>query len=307
MDMTTVDYDDDIEAGRLLKGRDATMLERMSKENPSDARLHVRLAAYYGLHDKRNAARVGHLLFLIEHLADSHLWLNPELHVLDDGLDETSVREIVDVWREQTHQHDKNVELLINAAHYLMFLDPTECGRLLEQANQVRPNDVNTLYSLAQFYSSNERYDPERTLKYAAAGVKIAEHQPPHGVRLLKHLLALAGDAAIALRRADRCHEVAQQLVRIGENYSAHQLLGRAALVDGDENEAVAQFSFSESFLPPIPDLKLANELLELGKTEAVMTYLQCALKRSTDERVRQKIEAWIYSVASDKEQCLNW
>lgn len=279
--MATANYYDDFEAGRLLKSRDATMLEQASQKNPSDARLHVRLAAYYGLHDKKNAARVGHLLFLIKHLADSDLWLNPGLHISDDGLDETSVREIIDAWREKTHQNGENVDLLINAAHYLMFLDSTECGRLLEQANQLRPNDVNTLYSLAQFYSSNDTYDPERTLKYADAGVKIAEHQPPHGIRLLKHLLVLAGDAAIALRRTDRCFQVTQHLLLIDQKYSAHQLFGRAALLNGDEKEAVAQLSFSQSYLPPIPDVRLANELLELGKTEAVMTYCNVRLSEA--------------------------
>jgi len=140
--------------GTRLTDRDAAQLEAQLKSHPDDENARGRLIAFY-FTESRKQERLGHVLWLIEHRADSSVLatrfarLNDSDTALDDRVAYNTARNL---WQQHVQLAPKNARIQFNAACFFRGADPDRALSLVKQARQIEPAENAYVGPMAALY-----------------------------------------------------------------------------------------------------------------------------------------------------------
>jgi len=290
--------------GRSLTPQAAAYLERVLASRPDDYAAHIRLLGYYQkLRFTRPPAGASYqqqVFWFIRNHPESVLSGTPETMLLKRE-DPAAFEEGKALWLEQVSKQPDNTTLLGKAAGYCTLSDEETAERLLQQAqvlepkNPLWPGKLGFLYQLQgngiRVSASDSRLWARKALAEYEAAAEVSTN------KTLQH--TTSADLAMTAFNAgeyEKARLYAVSLLQRGQNkegysynpggdfHHAHLILGRLALRDGDtagaEAHLLAMGRVSQS---PVlasfgPNMRLAQELLKVGKREAVLAYFdECA------------------------------
>jgi len=290
--------------GRSLTPQAAAALERALQSHPDDYRAHIRLLGYYreqqyGSVPGREAFHQQVFWFIRNH-PESVLAGTPDTMLLKRE-DAAAFEEGKALWLAQITEQPDNTTLLGKAAAYCTLSDEETAERLLRQAEALEPKrplwpgKLGFLYQLEGNSLGVSAADSRLWARKALAEYEAAA-QVSTNKTLQRSTSADLAMTAFDAGEYDKARRYAADLLQRGQNkegysynpggdlHRAHLILGRLALRDGDtagaEAHLLAMGRVSDS---PVlasfgPNMRLAQELLKVGKREVVLAYFdECA------------------------------
>ncbi len=290
--------------GRSLTPQAAATLERALVSRPDDYAAHIRLLGYYGKQKYGSgpgrAAFQQQVFWFIRNHPESVLAGTPDMMLLKRE-NAAAFEEGKTLWLEQVSKQPDSTTLLGKAAAYCTLSDEETAERLLRQAAALEPTNPrwpNSLGFLYQLQGNGLRVSADDSRLWARKA--LAEYEAAAEVSTNKTLQhSTSADLAMTAFDAgeyDKARRYAADLLQRGQNkegysynpggdlHRAHLILGRLALRDGDtagaEAHLLAMGRVSDS---PVlasfgPNMRLAQELLKVGKREVVLAYFdECA------------------------------
>jgi beta-lactamase regulating signal transducer with metallopeptidase domain/tetratricopeptide (TPR) repeat protein len=294
--------------GSKLSSEEAGKLEKKVSKNPDELDAVAELLGYYYTRQfkdreilkKRNKI----ILWLIEHHPASAVLENPVCQLIPFR---DNSKPMVSLWKTQAAKHPKNLKILWNAAFGLFLIDRNlaekylKKGQSLDSENPKWSEKLGLLYSLPG--SSNKKGAMREYKKaYKETKTKNTNAMLP---RLAKAALS-SGEFEEAEKYA---HEMLEQSKEIGKKnwnygnliYYGNFTLGRIALKEGkiDDAEKYLLEAGKTSGSPQLnsfgPNMTLAKSLLEKGRKECVVTFLESCSKFWN----KDKCAAWIKQIKS--------
>ena len=277
--------------GRHLSSEQVAMLEKAVAQNPDDLRSQSLLLSYYfskRFRDKRQQT----VFWLIQHHPRATVLSFPE-----GELDPT--RENAEgsrLWNEQLQQYPDDPAIMWNAGKSFMRHDIDIAIDLFNKGKNLDPQNSAVWYrELGHFYRLKAMSSPAQqgsalasqalnSYENAQAGSKVEDR---------RYLLPDMAKAALEAGQLDKAADYANQmLAATGDDwnkgnmiYYGNFVLGMLAVRKGDlrtaENYLLAAGDTPGS--PQLnsfgPNMRLANELLDRGRKDAVLTFLKKCLK----------------------------
>jgi tetratricopeptide (TPR) repeat protein len=199
------------------------------------------------------------------------------------------------LWLQQVDLHPDNQRILSNAGQFFSTFEEKTARELLEKALAIDPSDAETSSRLAQSYDMERMFvsSPDEKTALAQKSLALRERalEKAEGVDRFYALGDIAKDAFEAgeLEKAEQyASELLQSAPKFKDNWNygnalfeGNIVLGRIALQHGDIVDAKEHLlSAGETPGSPQldsfgPNMTLAQELLEKGERDAVLTYLQ--------------------------------
>lgn len=309
-----------LQAERLATD-EVALAERRLLDDPDAHEPRAKLVRHYALSGDEDAPErhAAHALWLIEH--------DPEMSsdlatysILHRDLDPASYDRSRALWLQHVDALPENATVLRNAANFLLSSDPETAEQLLLRGRPLAPRQSFWPRSLSKLYR-----------RRAAASSSPAEHGEwsTRAHREAEGALALTGagdcgpgylvEVAVLARDAGgaaRAEQLAEQALLEAEGevgtwsygdvvHRAHLLLGELALDRGRTDLAVERL-LSAADVPGSPGLdsfgpgmRLADRLLQLGESQAVLDYFErCARFWRLGE---ERLDAWSTDVRAGR------
>ncbi len=317
------DLREETRRGAGLTAAGAAALEERLTANPEDVVARARLLGYTSRLARQRRPGHGHT----EHL----LWFirnRPEDDLLEGGaaqvlplFDPDGYAAVKRAWLRLVEEEPDNAVFVRRTCVFLRSPDARLAETLLERGEALEPSNPWWARQLGRTRwrrASRAGAEPDQV----AAAEVLAHLERAHALseeRGARNLLAEMSRAALAAGETGKARAHANALLEPAPNdpnrgdrlHSAHLLLGRAALAEGDAQGAAAHLlaageaakGASAAGEAPatlrlairLPDLSLARDLLAAGDRESVLRYLQLCLE--FHETYRDRIEDWIVLV----------
>lgn len=214
-----------------------------------------------------------------------------------------------DLWEKALNTNPKSVPVLVNASKYFMFSDKAKSEALLKQAQELEPNNADLMTQLAQLYSMSVIW--ERTKEGRQRWSKKSLEQFEKALNLemdspnSKNLIGYAAKSAFDAGEIEKAKQYAERLLKLEDTgdslHNGNTILGRLAIQTGDLDSACKYLleSGKTSGSPVLgsfgPSMILAKELLEKGKKDVVLEYLElCKVFWGLD---RGQLKKWMVTV----------
>jgi tetratricopeptide (TPR) repeat protein len=286
-----------------ITAKEAKALEEGLNTNLDNLTAREKLIRYYfqemltsqmpELEEKREQ----HVFWLIEHHPESELAGSPEAEIMPMGFSGSTegYQRGKQLWLQEVEKHPDNQRILRNAGQFLSLFDGKIARGLLEKALALDPSDTETSSRLAQSYEQERALvsSPEEKAALAQKAVSVRERglERAESEQRFYELGALATSAFEAGETA-KAQQYASELLLSAQKFkndwncgnAVHKgniVLGRVALGRGDIAGA-KEYLLAAGETPGSPQLNsfgpnmtLAQELLEKGEREVVLTYLQ--------------------------------
>jgi hypothetical protein len=281
--------------GYNLSATSAAELEARIAAAPDDYANRAVLLGYYMTARFRDpeakAARIAHILWIIEHRPESAV--GPELYLLPpiDGAESYALAKTR--WLAHVQARPDDVVILGNAASFLMLQERDLALGYLERARKLEPRSPEWPERIGRAHLGTARLAEAGDKRYAEASValKALEQAVAMIPELDRKLLLYAdlADAAYLVKRDDKATDYAQALVGktavtcwcyANAVHDGNTVLGLVALREKKPREAVACLIQSGDVKgsPQLdsfgPRMELAKALLEAGERDAVLDYL---------------------------------
>jgi beta-lactamase regulating signal transducer with metallopeptidase domain len=216
-------------------------------------------------------------------IADGGPSLLEPLLILIPGYEEMRKRQ----WLDRVAANPNDVRLLQQAADFMMVIDQAQARTFLERASTLEPDNVQVVASLAQVHSlraqvSGRGEDARHALEYAEKEQRL---KPGVSATYLKvaQLAFDAGEFSKASKYASEYLETAKADTRHWANgdlvHKGNLVLGRIAVREKrlDDAERYLRASADTSGSPVLksfgPNMSLAKDLLDAGRSAAVLEY----------------------------------
>ncbi len=301
--------------GRHCSDEEAAQLEALLKEQPDDLAARTKLLGRYW-RSRRDEDEAGkryhaHCLWVIAHRPETSL--AGSLYAKLDPISASSAyQKARKLWQNHVQAHPDDVRILGNAAAFFRRTEEDTAEKLLRKAeavdadNALWPQQLGELYWLrAAFQRSADRTKLWARKSLAAYERALARTAAP----LRPMLLMEAARAAYVAGKLDVAERLATELLEGRTRaplfwlssasdalHRGHTVLGLVALQRDDVQQAEehllhsARVSGSPALGSFGPNMHLAHELLEKGRQETVIEYLQkCGEFWKTEQT-----EAWI-------------
>ncbi len=271
-----------------LTAAEADALEAKLVEDPEDFSARRDLLVYYGFRDR--GAKAKHVLWIIEHHPEFS-GSGPEMS-LDPIIEESSYRQGKALWLKNVKDNPTNSMILGNAAAYFTISDHATAEELLTKAQILEPQNPAWPERLGQLYKLEANGQTGTNLAAKAlAEFEKAQSQTSPATGGNPRLVDLA-QMAIEAGDLEKARTYATELLGPGLRWSGggnsgralfygNLVLGRIALREGKLDEASqyllkAGKTTGDPALDSFgPNMSLAKELLEKGKTNSVLEFFQ--------------------------------
>lgn len=282
-----------------LSEEQAEQLEVSLERDPSQIGKRAQLMVFYlsCFTPEANAARVRHLLWLISN-SPSHSILSTPIVGISNKPHFETYNQLQRAWLEQVERHLDSVPVLLNAATFFQVDDPGLAESLFLRARELAPDDPLLNIRLGHFKARVARLSPDQAknssheqFQYYSAALSAAADSETKLCALTSLVNVL-----VEAESFQQAQDFSLQLMSLAEKnidswaygnaiYSANMALATAALrlhsdVDGACSRLIlaSQTSGSPQLNSFGADYKLARQLLVLGRTADVRTYiLNCA------------------------------
>ena len=323
------DLRSELKAGRRLTHEAASALEEQLEEAPDDLSARVRLIAYY--HHQYSTtetggnfqARLKRAMFdgWKEHLLWT-IWNAPETEVLSQFecsiwqyQDEDTYRSARAAWSQHLEAMPRNLEVLKNAAEFYRINDRTLAIEVFERIQAMDGPNPRWARELGDLYRRDilqlvigggfEGPDPvaaARALQQYERAYELSGSEPEDP--LLRYLAWTAWGAGLT----SKARAYAGAMLRDRSNdralgdriHHGHLILGMIALADGKLEEAkdhlldAGRSPESPRLYDKGPNMVLAQQLLERGETEAVLSYLKLCSQFWLSGKGRRLLPMWV-------------
>jgi predicted Zn-dependent protease len=296
--------------GRKLSPEEAKELEKKVSEKPDNLNAVMELLGYYSgrqfkdpnIRQKRHKI----ILWLIEHHPETVILENPTgglTPFMDD------CKPAIKLWETQVAKHPKNLKILWNAASWLLLIDRNLAEKYLKKGQEIEPENPAWSEKLGLLYSLPGSFRMKDALREYKKAYKNSNPMRANAMlpQLAKTALA-SGEIKDAEKYARKMLEHTKGASKRKWNYGnliyyGNFTLGMVALKKGKIEEA-EKYLLEAGKTPGSPQLDsfgpnmtLAKELLEKGKKECVIKFLEsCSTFWKKD-----KCDAWIKQIKSDK------
>jgi hypothetical protein len=304
--------------GRALLPPETAIFEQESQKEPDDAALHVLFLASYASPAAMSApARREyrrHGLWLIKHAPE--LTGVPSTPEFDPALDADGYHQAKELWLQHVDHNPGSVAMLENASRFFFRHDSELCAMLLRKAQALEPGNPRWSReigrALAYGLCKKEGVSRKQMAYAAFAELEKAYDQEARELQrwwMLPQLAKVAFEAAAL----DKARAFAIEMLELAKGtdffhrengdaiFSAHLVLGRLALQEGDVAKAKEHLlqSARTKGSPVLdsggPNMTLAKELLESGERDVVVEFLKRCTRfwKSHDQRAEQ----WIWAI----------
>jgi tetratricopeptide (TPR) repeat protein len=319
-ELTPISLSDQEQSGLTSKGRKLTddqakELQRKIDQDPLDDSSRLQLLGFYfskTIYQKDyRKPQLDIILWLIGKYPESRIAGTPDasIHAI---IDPTGYAEAKKRWLTTVETHSKNPKVLSNAAHFFIQADRQLSEELLKKAQALDPNDaklhsqLGQLYNLEMIGQSNQNRVGELAAKALSEFERANElHSDPITA---SHDLPRLASAAFKVGKLDKAKEYATRMVdKQGDStdwntgnkvHHGNTILGRIAIKEDNLDKACEHLlaSGKTTGSPQLnsfgPSMILAKELLEKGKRDAVLEYLDLCKKFWTNEKLDQWSDA---------------
>ncbi len=305
--------------GRRLSGEEVAARERQLREDPADVVLRAGLLGYYWPRPGREA-HAGHVLWFVENAPESPA-LQPPWGDLGAGHDPEGYERIKRAWLRHIEREPTNTTFLERASSFVDGSDTPLARELLERGEELDPRNPHWAQRLGTLRwreagRSGDGWDPGEAAR-ALADFERAYQLTRFGARY--SLLTGLGKAALAAGDLAKARHYAERMLenRLGAWFSewdegnrvhyGNVILGRIALADGDVEGAeqhllaAGRMPGSDSLKWGGPDMALAKDLLEHGRRESVLRYLELCLDMDLWETHQERLRNWIALVEAGR------
>lgn len=295
-------------SGVMLTESQVARLEARLQKRPGDLRSRYRVLGYMSQHrfldSKLPPRRVEHVLWFIENRPEMSFTGSPFCHVMAQ---EPGHDRVVAAWDRVLMAPEVKPELIMNAARFFSLEDKKRTRELLERGERLQPSspdwaekigtDIFREVTVAQM-GEDRSATPQEPKDLKAISLQALGHFE-RALGLAKederrfHLLADCAKAALeAGRRAEAVRYADETLAiapRCGKDrhqpdviHWAYVARGRALFEAGDLDAAcrdLEEAGKQGSLMAPVlrsfgPDFRLAGQLLDAGRRDAVLSYL---------------------------------
>lgn len=270
--------------GMLLTSEQARALEASVEGGQGSVPERTRLIGFYSMaaHVSADSAwlMARHVGWLVEHAPEAPVLGTP--YALP--LNEAWAAEVGRLWRLNIEQHPRNTEMLVHAARFFSIVDRPFAEQIRYRLRLIDPRrfaDFELDYPLPQSLQEARAPVPEEEREGEAT-------QPAEALgALVRHL-----HAAWKARELERARELAEAALRSSAEHEgdpgagdathvANLVLGHLALDAGELNQAIrhlraaGETSGSPTLHSFGPDMTLARRLLDEGRRDVVLEYLE--------------------------------
>ncbi len=298
-------------SGRNMTPQQAEKLEAQVAADPDDLTARTRLLEYYMMRQYRSpddrAARERHVLWIIEHQPEAEVAGEPE-GSLDRILNPAAYGKASDLWRKQVKENPKNVTIISHAARFFTLHDRPTAESLYQQAIALEPDNPAWPQRLAHLYGLDSLHRDQVNIVMARKSL-AAYKQALEKVTRSRRASVLTDAAKMAVRAEawkeakDYATEVLDAAMEGSASWNfanaihdGNMVLGLVALHDGNVGQAekyllqAGKSTGSPQLSSFGPNMTLAKALLEKGRQEAVIDYLELCGKFWT----KSKTDEWI-------------
>jgi len=300
-----------IEAIQEIKTpKQAAALEGKLQKTPEDAETRLLLLSYYQGNEKPaiRQAFMRHAKWFIENHPETD-WYSYLFDFISEGFETSEeYKELKALWFKQTKVKSKDPKVILNAARFFSLFEYEVAAKFFQQAQQLEPDNYNLLSELADIYSGEAIYkEGEEKTKLLLLALEHYERALTINKKersLMRErdrslLLPKLAQTALDVGKLDKAKTYAAELVLeygrepdedSGFNQAAHDgniILGHVALKEGDIAKAKEQLLIAGGALKltnteyALPEMSLAQELLEKNEKDIVIEYLQICAKYS--------------------------
>ncbi len=308
-----------ITEGRAATADQAQQWESALQTAPDDLDTRIKLIGYYSREryadKKASAANAEQVLWIIRNRPLAPICGTPNAYLQPHREPEAYV-DGKKAWIAHVEREPANTTLLAHAAAYLLLHDPDKAEEYLKEGRKLEPDNAEWAAKLGHLYSLSVRStrppDPERAqlaLETYEAGLKKSS-----GIQRDLMLMSAAKAALTAgqfakaeefgneiLKRADVTDRWAQgNLVHNG-----NVILGQVALQQGDLDAAedfllrAGETTGSPQLDSFGPNMTLAKKLVEAGRKEKVIAYLNACRKFWKHDV--GKLDGWIKDIETGR------
>lgn len=282
--------------GMALSSKDVNILEDILLNEPGSFSIHAKLTVYYffaqnrGLSYREHDLRFQHIEWLIHEHPDHEFCGYPFMHVRKK--ERPADYEMLKArFLEAVHAHDQEVNVLRNAARFLMLEDPEAAATMYEKILSRDVYDRSTTKELARAYSLEAVQKGEQDETFLAKAAELYTGLLENASRSEKAFLYLdIAQCYWVTGEMSKCRDVALCAIdhSIPESggheakvlHEANSILGLLSIADNDIS-AAADFLIKSTELGQsgeielaMPNLRLANELLRKDQARIVIAFL---------------------------------
>ncbi len=308
----------------FMKWKEVRALEKQLKSSPNDFECRARLAFFYAMQAWRTPNKLQTLVRGLSHAPSTEeirarfiehwLWVvanHPESRVNDNYFgavilrQKTLQKQVYNLWHEQLVKHPADARVHWNAASFIGTMSLEESTALRKKACLLDPSNPKYPRELAQRLSHLADFSVNRNK--AKDSLNESDQAKCEALALQEDALSLAEpdqllDALVITAKLafktghlEKTKEYAQRILDFDFSseyafishqslHSAHILLGRIALIEGNKEKALECLGAAASIKIEFwniqsPDLTLAADLLLLGEKRAVEKYLEGVLR----------------------------
>ena len=295
-----------LEQGTNLTEARAEELEKRLKTNPAKVAYRLQLIGFYRRKSEYQKLRAEHLFWMIENCPNDKGWKHRVLMGFTQNNTPCEVALAKEAWLKKVKSSPSDSDVLGNAGLFLIESEFDLGKQLLTKACDLAPQD--------DFWPSELSY----FCFWQAQANETGRHQNyetalEFGERFLSLYGAEGGrrHSAIRWRAQLRCANSALELGKLAQakQYAASafesseggsnppktclSILGLIALQEGSVEEAKKHLlELDQKYVVDSIDLKLANELVKMGHSDAVIQYLSECKNRGVWEN--RPIDSWL-------------
>lgn len=308
-----------ITEGRAATADQAKQWESSLQTAPDELDTRIKLIGYFSKQryadKKASASRAEQVLWIIRNRPLSPICGTPNAY-LHPHMEPEAFVDAKKAWIAHVEREPTNTTLLAHAAAFLLLNDPDKAEEYLKEGRKLEPDNAEWSARLGHLYSLSVNHprppNPERAqlaLETYEAGLKKSS-----GVQ--RDLMLIdAANAAITAGQFAKAEEFGNEILKRADatdrwaqgnfQHQGNLILGHVALHKGDLDAA-------ENFLlragettgsPQLdsfgPNMFLAKKLLEAGRKEKVIAYLNACRKFWKNDR--GKLDEWIKDIETGR------
>jgi hypothetical protein len=257
-------------------------LEATVASTPGDVHARARLIGYY--FQQHSPKRFPHVLWMIEHEPASDL-VGSGLCSILKWTDPASYAEGAKLWSARLAVETPSPKILLNAATYYIVNDQEACEQALAAGHLLYPSQADFPAALARLYRLSGPTKSTLTFSMFEQALSLTTTEIDRF-----YLLADVVKAAIAANEVEKARTYANDLLALAGKFDdwntgnaihiGNLVLGLIAVRDKDLDAAcelllkAGKTRGSPQLDSFGPNMSLAKELLDLGRKDAVLTFL---------------------------------
>lgn len=266
------------EEGLSFTEEEAEATEQNLSKVPDQLEARLKLLRFYGRPENSNEKWTDHLTWLI--VKHPTFWLTSSIE-RPDNLSHADIQRLLDAWEQVINTNRNNAQALGRAGQFISKFDLERAVELLTRAKELEQTNpvwstslFSILYNIVEKVGSESKFI-DSAISTGETALELQQH-PGERDGLLKRMTVFA----LNVGKLKHAEKYALQLLRLGTErqlgrtqFTANCFLGQIAL----RNE---QLNLSEKYLLDasecefVPDLTLANELLNRERRSAVAEFL---------------------------------